>query len=469
MRGAIAECLVLAFSEGVSLELWAQTGLLEREWALYRRLRPWFARMIIVSYGDAGDRKHLDRLGGRVGLVCNEARLGPAEYAAALPGLVLEQAGPAASALVKTNQMSGGEAALAITSALRRAGKKVGLVARGGYLWSQFAAWEQGPASPAAVAAGDLEGRLCRAADMVVGTTRQMIDDLAWRHGVPESRLAVVPNYVLPEDVPGPGARAPAVILFAGRLAPQKRVDRLIEAVSRLRDDLKRRVTLSIIGAGPLEASLREQAASLSVNAVFEPRLAHDELMERMRRCTVYAQTSSYEGHPKTIIEAMSVGAAVVVTDTPGLRGIVRHGLSGLCVPPEAESIAMALEGLLEDEPWRRTMGAAAAAQTRSQYGLEYVAELEAAVYRRALAGPAEASRETAGAVTWDEGLSRLEPSRMVDAWARSARSFVDSLDGTARVEFLSGLEGVIRRTRTEAEARLMAQAGAVRPASNRV
>src|SRR5262249_416717 len=151
----------------------------------------------------------------------------------------------------------------------------------------------------------------------VVGTTRPMVDDLASRCGLAAGRVCVVPNYVLPCDAAAPGPRAAGEVLFAGRVVAQKRVDRLIEAMSRLSPALRERTKLSIIGGGPLEDDLRRQAVRSGVRADFEPRMPHAQLLARMRRCTLYAQTSAYEGHPKTVIEAMSVGATVLVCDAP--------------------------------------------------------------------------------------------------------------------------------------------------------
>jgi glycosyltransferase involved in cell wall biosynthesis len=422
MRKGIADALVLAFSDGVSVRVWQDTGLLEREWEIYRRLSSRFGRIVLVTYGRADDAELLPRLSSsaQVALVCNATGLKREKYLAAVPQLVADRLGDARTVIVKTNQMSGGDAAVAITRGLRRergGGRTVALVARGGYLWSQFAAWESGAASRAAVQAGEREGRLCRAADLVVGTTRQMVGDLAWRHGLTESRLCVVPNYVLPCDPRGAGERAADIVLFAGRLAPQKRVDRLIDAMGGLSPALRDRTTLSVIGEGPLEGGLRRQAARSGVRAEFEPRMPHERLLERMRRCTLYAQTSSYEGHPKTVIEAMSVGAPVLLCDTPGLRGIVRHGVSGLCVPPEAEDIALALQGMLENGQWRASLGAAAAAQALASFGIEQVLEQETAAYGRALAlaaGHARPGVDVARAIRCDPELLATTPVRMV-------------------------------------------------------
>jgi glycosyltransferase involved in cell wall biosynthesis/SAM-dependent methyltransferase len=454
MSQTVADALVVAFSEGVSLRLWADTGLIDREWEIYRRIATKVGRIVLVTHGKADDPELLPRLSPGVGLVCNREGLAPDRYLATVGPRLLEQLGEARTVVVKTNQMSGGELAGAALAALRTAGKQAALIARGGYLWSQFSAWESGAASQAAVLAGEREGRVCRAADLVVGTTRQMVDDLAWRHNIPEQRLCVIPNYILDTDTQCLGDRVPTLILFAGRLVPQKRIDRLVEAIAALRDDLRSRVTLSIVGDGPMESQLREMGTRLGVHIQFEGRLAHEELLNRMRRCAVFAQTSSYEGHPKTVIEAMSVGAPVVVSDTPGLRGLVRHGATGLCVPPEPQAIALALEGLLDDEPWRDAIGAAAAEEARSIYGIGNVARQEAAAYARALANAAahpHADLDVTRAVKWTPELAATATPRMVDAWERSLRAFSRRLDPEPRARFLAAFDATLYNLQGEA------------------
>ena len=448
MSAPIADALILAFSDGVSLRVWSDTGLLEREWELYRRLAPGFGRLIIATYGKSDDAEFLPRLSPGVSLVCNATGLKHDEYVRILPSLVADCLGrEARSVIVKTNQMSGGDAAAAIAAGVRAPGRQVALIARGGYLWSQFAAWESGAASQAAINAGEREGRICRAADLVVGTTRQMVDDLAWRHSIPESRLAVVPNYVLPGDTQRQIERTPGTILFAGRLVPQKRIDRLIDAIARLRPGLRDTVTLSIVGDGPLEQQLRKHAEDSHVRIRFEGRMPHEQLMERMRRCTLYAQTSSYEGHPKTVIEAMSVGTPVLLCDTPGLRGIVRHGSTGLCVQPETEAVALALEGMLDDRDGGFWRGHAAAARATASFGLDQIVELETGCYRRALAQAAAHGGpevDITRAVKWTPELLSSRIPKMVEGWERSLNAFTQRLEPRPRAEFLAALDAPI-------------------------
>ena len=73
-----------------------------------------------------------------------------------------------------------------------------------------------------------------------------------------------------------------------------------------------------------------------------------------------------------TILEAMSMGKAVVVTETPGLAGVIEDGRTGVIVRPgEAETLGAAVRGLLEDEGERQRLGDAARASAVRSYGLD--------------------------------------------------------------------------------------------------
>lgn len=396
----IADSLVLAFTAGVSLRGWEQSGMLEREWALYRELIPHYRRIVLVTYGDDTDRAVLDRVlkndieRAGVRLICNHEGADLRTFARSAPARVVELLRDCSTVVVKTNQMMGGEVAVEVTEALRAAGKMVGLIARGGYLWSRFVTYEHGPHSEAAQDASARERQLCTAADMVVGTTDDMVDDLAWRYALNPGQTRVIPNYVLADGmvVPSDG-REKSTVLYAGQLVARKRVDVLIEAVAS--EELRDRVKLKIVGEGREEPRLRELARKLGAPAEFCARVPHRELLTLMESCTIYAQASELEGHPKTVLEAMAAGAPVLVASSPGLAEVIDHGSSGLRVPPTAEAFALAINDLLPDAEWRDLLGATAARVVRARFGLPTVLREEIEVHRVALSRGAGKNSQT--------------------------------------------------------------------------
>lgn len=376
-------------------------------------------------------------------VVCNPGGLERPAFGAGAVREVIERVEGCARAVVRAEQFWGGDLALAITGGLREAGVRVGLVARGGYPWSRFVAWEAGADSARATEASAEEGALCRGADVVIGTTERMLDDLRWRYGLGAERTVLVPNFVPEgarpdERVP----REPGTVLFAGRLVAQKRVGMLLEAVALLGEVAPRLgpVRLTIVGEGELEEDLRRRAAELGVEAEFVPRLAQAELLERMRGCGVYAQASAYEGHPKTVLEAMACGAPVVVTEGPGLGDVVVGGVTGIVTRGDARSLAAGLARVLGDSDLAATLGRAAA---ESVDGLspERMIGLEAAAHESAIARAGERAGPALGAVRWGPELLEADEAAAAAAWARSLHGYARRLPAEKRARFCASVE----------------------------
>lgn len=407
VSGILADALVVVFTPGMSLRAWEAAGLLEREWAIYERLASSYGRLVLVTFGGRDEAALAATLNPRVGLVCNDSGLDEARYAGTLAERVAGLLKSSQSVVVKTNQLPSGPSAVRIAGGLREAEpeRRVALVARGGYLHSRFVAYERGPQSPEAARAAAEEQELCAAADVVVGTTREMLEDLSWRYAVDPAALRLVPNYVLTDRDPALGEeRQNGVVLYSGQLTRRKRVDLLIRAVAGLPESLKAGVTLRIIGRGPEESRLKALGAELAVRCDFQPRIPHRELLEQMSSCTIYAQASELEGHPKTVLEAMAAGAPVIVADSTGLGVVVQNGVTGLRVSPDTETFANAIGALLADPEWRRMLGSAAARAVRDACGIDRVVGLELGAHGLALERCGAGGRIGAGARGWARG-----------------------------------------------------------------
>lgn len=443
LGGKIADALVVALTRGMSLAEWDRLGLIEREWGLYEAIGSQYGTIVVLSYGVPEQEAEVAaRISPSPVVVCQaDSDDAPKRVAAAL--------GHVSTVVVKTNQMDGVTPAIRTARWLRSQGVSVGLIGRGGYLRSRFAADQFGPASRQAADAAAQEHDLCAAADVIVGTTPEMTHALSWRYGVPFERTRVIPNYVLVHGSTVCAAERDPVVLYAGQLVARKRVDMLIEAMSRLSDENKAKMTLSIIGEGPEEGRLRQLAVDQGVNAVFESRVGHGELLKRMARAAIYAQASSLEGHPKTVIEAMASGAAVVVTDAPGMSEVVTHGVTGLRVESQAGAIADAVDLLLNDEAWREQMGHAAGHVAQDRFGIRTILPREIEAHRLAISSAGRFVRPDAS-VRFDPSLAD-EGMDASAAWERALASFAKRLDPAQGEGVLGQIERAVGAMRADA------------------
>ncbi len=165
--------------------------------------------------------------------------------------------------------------------------------------------------------------RLYPMADLVICSSKRRRDELRDGFGVPEHRLAVMPNPVMtarlrqaaahPTREPGSGAR----FVAAGRLTTQKGFDRLLDMLSELPRDSH----LTILGEGPEDANLRRQAAELGVNVHFAGY--HSNPHPFYAGADAFVMPSRWEGMPNAALEALACGTPVIATlESGGLAEI---------------------------------------------------------------------------------------------------------------------------------------------------
>lgn len=476
MSTPIADALVLVLPSAVSLREWEATGVLAREMALYERLRPVYGSIVIVSHGGSSEIQAAASVAPWAVVVCNSKNEKPQFYEESLPGRVVQALASAREIVVKTTMLTDGAMAVRILDALRRAevpGRRVGFLAAGGRLSSRFTALEHGPNSKAAREAAHHERELGRWADVIAGTTRDMLEDLAWRYELDPAAMVLVPNYVFGggrEGAPGglslsaelAGAasgsdggdepeRQPGLVLSVGRFTRRKRFDTLIRAIAGLPDSLRGGVTLRLIGEGPEAPQLFMLAEELGVVCDFVPPLGHTETLAQMAMCCVYAQASELEGHPRSVLDAMSMGAAVVVADTPGLGDAIQSGVTGLRVVGDSASFTHAVGALLADDDWRVILGAAASRMVRASYSLNVVVKQEIEAHRLAMARAALPGPIRKATVRWDRSLLSSGTEAAAAEWTRSLKDFESQMSRDEAALFRARLGMLSRGQNSEA------------------
>jgi glycosyltransferase involved in cell wall biosynthesis len=98
--------------------------------------------------------------------------------------------------------------------------------------------------------------------------------------------------------------------------------------------------------------------------------LPRDEVARRLDRADVYLSTSSWEGMPVSVIEAMLAGRPVVVSDCAGNVDVVRHLQTGVVYTTAADAVAW-LARLAGDHALRGALGRRAGREARLRFGEE--------------------------------------------------------------------------------------------------
>ena len=133
----------------------------------------------------------------------------------------------------------------------------------------------------------------------------------------------------------------------------------VLSAGAVLRDaDVGFRCTL--VGEGPMRTSIEARAAQLDLNAhlTLTGALPPDRVAEIYGKADVVVLSSTSEGVPIVLMEAMSHALPVVATEVGGIPELVDDGRTGLLVPSEdPASLADALRRILDDPERAKEMG----------------------------------------------------------------------------------------------------------------
>jgi glycosyltransferase involved in cell wall biosynthesis len=203
-------------------------------------------------------------------------------------------------------------------------------------------------------------------------------------------RTSVVYNGVDPELF-SPGSESSSsepVVLSVGNLIAIKGHDLLIHAVASLVPEFPA-LSLEIIGSGPERSRLLALAQQLQVSDRVRllGRQSRHQVAAAMRRCTLFALPSRYEGLGCVYLEAMSVGKPVIGCRGQGIAEIVQHGSNGFLVGSGNEKeLALALAMLLRDAARRHNLGVAARDTILDRLTLAQQAESLLRIYRESVA-----------------------------------------------------------------------------------
>lgn len=139
------------------------------------------------------------------------------------------------------------------------------------------------------------------------------------------------------------------LILSIGRLTEQKGVDIAIDAAKILKN---KGVFFKwyVIGSGRLKTLLEKKIKKNGLNDRFFLLGPRENPYPYIKNCTVFVQTSRFEGKSVVLDEAKILCKPIVVTNYPTVRDQIEDGKEGMIVPINAEGIADGIQKMLKNE-----------------------------------------------------------------------------------------------------------------------
>ena len=201
-------------------------------------------------------------------------------------------------------------------------------------------------------------------------------DAAQWRKVYHNVRVIANPVTDYPESLPIV-VKDEKRIIAVGRLSPQKRFDRLIDAFAMIADKYPEWY-IDIFGSSSAKGreNLMRYISCKGLKERIHLFLPTSEIYAEYYRSEFLVLSSDFEGFGLVIVEAMACGIPVVSTDCPyGPSAIIKDGKTGLLAKMDVNDLADKMEWMITHEDERKAMGAAAR-QATARYRKEVIMPL---------------------------------------------------------------------------------------------
>jgi len=373
--------VTLFFTYGISLKTWAKSGLLQREIRLYKELHQNYGvQFQFITYGDSSDRQWEDKLCGIELLPIYEKIRKPSlKLFAILQSLWIPwrlRKELVQTDLLKTNQIWGGWVAVISKWLFKKP-----LLVRCGYEPYKNSLIDNNRTSKDVIRQQIFKWTSLftyRWADHIWLTSSEISEFVIKKYNLSNVNITVRQNWIDTDKftIYNKDEVYRDRVLYVGRLSAEKNVDLLLKSLQGT--DLE----IDIVGSGELQEKLALEAESLGVTVNFLGRVPNDDMVSIFNQYAVYVLCSRYEGNPKTLLEAMACGCAVVGTNVPGIRDVIYHEKSGVLVDESPNELRTQIVRLLADNELCLQLGKQARKQIIENNSLEVVVKKEYEIYQ---------------------------------------------------------------------------------------
>ena len=167
-------------------------------------------------------------------------------------------------------------------------------------------------------------------------------------------------------------------------VATKKNIESLLQAINYLKTE-KRKVSLIMVGRCSYDSKIKQIIDQYALDVTLKGTVPNFELPQIINQAKLFILPSYYEGHPKTLLEAMSCGMPCIGTDVTGIRDDIDHLVTGYLCNTDFKSIIEAIEVLLADEVLQAKLGMNARNYIVRNYSLNKIVPMELAVIKEVL------------------------------------------------------------------------------------
>jgi len=175
------------------------------------------------------------------------------------------------------------------------------------------------------------------------------------------------------------------IIFTASRLAPEKGIEYLIQAIKILSARMNN-MKLLVAGEGPLKTRLEYLVEQQGIKEIVTFLGYQENVSKYISQADVVVLPSLWEGLPNILLEAMAMKKPVVATAVGGTKEIVKDGENGFLVrPKDAKALAEAIQKILQDANLARNFGESGYRFVRENFDLSLMVSSYEKLYQKLL------------------------------------------------------------------------------------
>jgi glycosyltransferase involved in cell wall biosynthesis len=333
--------ILVVFTYNYSLLDWQKTGNLEKELSIYKKLHELHGvNFFFLTYGDQSDLKiKIDCEGIKIIPIFHFIKKFSSKklnflYSFLYPFMIKNQL-PNVD-LIKQNQLLGSWISIILKYLL-----KVKLFVRTGYDMYLFS--REITSKYKSSLYYFLTSITVKFADLYSVTSKS--DLKFFDEKFPNANVTYRPNWVLNEEYKDIKSRFNNRLLVVGRLEYQKNISFIISCLKNSH------FILDVVGSGSEKDNLVLLAKENNVKVNFLGNLDNKELERIYKKYIFYLSSSLFEGNPKTVLEAMSNGCIVFLSDIKNHTELVKDGVNGFIFNFTMRDLTNKIDKILDNQP----------------------------------------------------------------------------------------------------------------------
>lgn len=276
--------------------------------------------------------------------------------------------------LIRANELSAGIPFVIIKKIYRKKG-----IISYKWAWSDTARMDSTKSYFNYIARKIIEKLTFKNADIIFVPTSKL-QEIVERSGIDKNKIILKPEFVdcnVFKKIKN--LKNSSDILLIGRFDKIKNYPLVIKAADILSNrGIRARIT--IIGQGPIKEDIQKLADTYSINLKIIERELNEQIPYHINSALVYVICSTTEGNPKALLEAMSCGVPVIGTNVRGINELIIDSENGLLCEENPESLANAIERVINDPELRDKLGQNARKTIVDTYSDEKILEKEFSV-----------------------------------------------------------------------------------------